>query len=82
MLERPENGADNHSNQGSKKAQKLIDFLKSLDFIESITEKELTGAGESDVVNQQEQFFAMAGLWAGRDISLKTIREQAWPYRT
>jgi hypothetical protein len=64
-----------------KKAQRLVDFLKSLDFIESITEKELSGVNESDTENGGNEFFALAGLWAGRDISLKTIREQAWPYR-
>jgi hypothetical protein len=63
-----------------KKAQSLIDFLKSLDFIETITEKELPD--ESGAVNEENEFFAMAGLWEGRDISLKTIREQAWPYRS
>ena len=65
-----------------KKAQTLIDFLKSLDFIESVTEKELSGANELDADNGENEFFALAGLWAGRDISLKTIREQAWPYRS
>ena len=64
-----------------KKAQSLLDFLKSLDFIESITEKELIGANSSSA-NGEQEFFALAGLWAGRDISLKTIREQAWPYRS
>jgi len=64
-----------------KKAQRLVEFLKSLDFIESITEKELSGVNESDSENGENEFFALAGLWAGRDISLKTIREQAWPYR-
>jgi hypothetical protein len=64
-----------------KKAQTLIDFLRSLDYIESITEKELSGVSESDAANQENEFFALAGLWEGRDISLRTIREQAWPYR-
>jgi hypothetical protein len=63
-----------------KKAKTLIGFLKLLDFVESITEKELSGAGELESVNEEKEFFAMAGLWAGRDISLKTIREQAWAY--
>ncbi len=65
-----------------KKAQTLIDFLKSLDFVESITEKEWSGGGEAEAVAGDQEFFAMAGLWEGRDISLKTIREKAWPYRT
>lgn len=64
-----------------KKAQTLLDFLKSLDFVESVTEKELSDTDESPVDNGEKEFFALAGLWAGRDISLKTIREQAWPYR-
>jgi hypothetical protein len=58
-----------------EKAQTLIDFLKSLDFVETITEKEWPD--ESDTLNEENEFFAMAGLWEGRDISLKTIREQA-----
>ncbi len=62
-----------------KKAQSLIDFLRSLDFIETITEKEFSD--ESHTANEENEFFAMAGLWEGRDISLKTIREHAWPYR-
>jgi hypothetical protein len=63
-----------------QKAQTLIDFLKSLDFIEAIIETESSSVIASDTSNEKE-FFAMAGLWEGRDISLNTIREQAWPYR-
>lgn len=62
-----------------KKAKKLLDFLKSLDFVESIIEKEVTA--ESPTEAGEGEFFALAGLWNGRDISLKTLREQAWPYR-
>jgi hypothetical protein len=63
-----------------KKAQTLIDFLKTLDFVEAISEKELPE--EASAVNEEKEFFAIAGLWEERDISLKTIREQAWPYRS
>ncbi|MFZ5921106.1 MAG: hypothetical protein ACOYY3_08660 [Chloroflexota bacterium] len=63
-----------------KKAQKLLDFLKSLDFVESISEKE--SSLEEEVNTRLEQdFFHLAGLWAGRDITLQSIREKAWPYR-
>lgn len=63
-----------------QKAQTLVQFLKSLDFVESVTEKDLP---DSDIpsTDREEEFFALAGLWSGRDISLKTIRERAWPYR-
>ena len=64
-----------------KKAQTLLDFLKSLDFIESVTERNITADEPASRANEKE-FFALAGLWAGRDISLKTLREQAWPYRS
>lgn len=63
-----------------KKAQTLLDFLKSLDFVESVSEKELSAekASEND---GESDFFSMAGFWSGRDITLQSIREQAWPYR-
>jgi hypothetical protein len=64
-----------------KKARTLLEFLKSLDFIESISEKDLLDEKKSDG-HQEKDFFELAGLWIGRDISLKTIRERAWPYRT
>ncbi len=63
-----------------KKAQLLLDFLKSLDFIESISEKE-SSVEKASASSEEEEFFSMAGLWTGRDITLQSIREQAWPYR-
>lgn len=63
-----------------KKAQTLLNFLKSLDFVESVFEKELADARKSNG-EQEKEFYSLAGLWMGRDISLKTIRERAWPYR-
>jgi len=64
-----------------KKAQTLVDFLKTLDFVESVFERELTNAKKSNG-EQKRDFYSLTGLWMGRDISLKTIRERAWPYRT
>lgn len=63
-----------------KKAQTLLDFLKSLDFIDSVSEKDLS-VEKTVNENGEKDFFSMAGLWAGRDITLQSIREQAWPYR-
>ena len=63
-----------------KKAQTLLDYLKSLDFIESISEKDLSAEKKSSTGGETD-FFSMAGFWAGRNISLQSIREQAWPYR-
>ena len=63
-----------------KKAQTLLDFLKSLDFIESVSEKDLSIEKTSSTAGEND-FFSMAGFWAGRDITLQSIREQAWPCR-
>jgi len=63
-----------------EKAQSLLEFLKSLDYIESISESDLSVKTSSDE-KQEKDFLELAGLWNGRDISLKTIRERAWPYR-
>ena len=62
-----------------KKAQTLLEFLRSLDFVESVSRKDLLDDKKSNG-NQEKDFFELAGLWIGRDISLKTIREKAWPY--
>ena len=63
-----------------EKEQTLLDFLESLDYIESVSEKDLPAEKASNE-NVEKDFFALAGLWAGRDISIQSIREQAWPYR-
>jgi len=63
-----------------KKAKTLLDFLNSLDFIESVIEKDLSI--EKASADGEKDFFSMAGLWEGRNVTLQSIREQAWPYRT
>ena len=62
-----------------KKARKLVDFLKTLDFIEKVSSAELS-VPDSGVSQQEDDFFALVGLWANREVSLKSIREKAWPY--
>lgn len=64
-----------------KKARKLVDFLKTLDFVEKVSSSNLPGLDDNSK-QQNDDFFALAGLWAKRDISLRSIREKAWPYRT
>ena len=63
-----------------KKAQTLLDFLKSLDFIESVSEKDIS-IEKTPNEDREKDFFSLAGLWAGRNITIQSIREQAWPYR-
>ena len=63
--------------KNKKKAQALIDFLKSLDFIEDVN---ITGSSAKNASGMNEkEFFALAGIWAERVISLDSIRSNAWP---
>ena len=62
-----------------KKAQALINFLKALDFIEEVTSKETSSPPKGK--ENEKDFFALAGLWSGRDITLDSIRQKAWPGR-
>lgn len=65
-----------------EKAKMLSEFLAALDFVSSV---ETGGAGEfesdSGTAEGSLDFFSLAGLWAGRDISLGSIRQKAWPGR-
>jgi len=65
--------------KNKKKAQALIDFLKALDFIEEVTTKETALQARGKI--SDKDFFALAGLWAGRDVTLDSIRQKAWPTR-
>ena len=65
--------------KNKQKAQALINFLKALDFIEEVTAKE-TSLQSKGGMNEKE-FFALAGLWAGRSVTLDSIRQKAWPTR-
>ena len=66
-----------------QKARRLIDLLKVLDFIDSVEADETVLSHEETSLNQEEDdFFALAGLWQGRDVSQEMIRQQAWPTRT
>jgi hypothetical protein len=62
------------------KAQVLINFLKTLDFVENVSSADLLVADNG--VSDTTDFFALAGVWAEREITLQSLREKAWPYRT
>lgn len=66
--------------KNKRKAQALIDFLTAMDFIEDVTASGLPISKPQDTANE-EDFFALKGLWAGRNISLESIRQKAWPSR-
>ncbi len=61
--------------QNEDKAKMLTEFLSALTFVNSV---ELTGEkGEDDDLT--EDFFSLAGLSGGREISQVSIRNNAWP---
>lgn len=66
--------------KNKQKAQALINFLKAMDFIEDVTASDLSTLKPKARINNKE-FFALAGLWAGRDVTLDSIRQKAWPTR-
>jgi hypothetical protein len=65
-----------------RKARALLNFLASLDFVEAVSSADLPTAKQGQQISADDDFFALAGLWAGRNVSLETIREKAWPQHT
>ena len=63
-----------------KKAIVLRKFLKTLDYVENISSIALPEPPDKSNVNETS-FFALAGIWAGRDITQESLRNQAWPGR-
>jgi hypothetical protein len=60
--------------QNKEKAQLLSDLLRSLDFVVTVETSDDLRAEKGD-----DDFFALAGLWADRDITQESLRQQAWP---
>ena len=65
--------------KNKQKAQALINFLKNLDFIDDVITKNPPLQTIPKI--SDDDFFAMAGIWAGRNITLDSIRHKAWPTR-
>jgi len=62
------------------KVQLLTDLLQALDFVSSVRvahkkNGKRVGAKQKDPTD----FFAFAGLWADRDVTITTLRNKAWP---
>ncbi|MCZ7673451.1 MAG: hypothetical protein M5U34_43205 [Chloroflexi bacterium] len=61
--------------RSKEKAKFLYELLRSLDFVDVISSE---GSKVTEITSD-EDFFALAGIWEGRDIDLASIRKQAWP---
>ncbi len=66
----------------SEKADLLVQFLRGLDFVESVSKNDLPVTESLSKIDISEEFFALAGIWADRDINLETLRQKAWPKRS
>ena len=62
-----------------RKARALKTFLQSLDYVEKVTIANLQLPIKPRP--QKADFFAMAGVWATRDMTLDSLRLSAWPRR-
>ena len=67
--------------QNHEKAQLLYRVLQSLDFVMGIStdDQDILHDQAQDTTDRTEEFFSYAGLWRDRDISVTTLRQQAWP---
>lgn len=63
-----------------KKADTLRKFLKTLNYVESVSSLDLPETQQTSKSDDAD-FFALAGMWAGRDITQESLRRQAWPGR-
>jgi hypothetical protein len=57
-----------------EKAQMLSEFLRALDFVNSVQIRE----EKLSISQQEEDFFQLAGLWENRDLTTESIRQEAW----
>ena len=62
------------------KTKLLLELLAALDFVHSVKTGEAEEIEQDTTVSEESlDFFALAGLWADREISLESIRQKAWP---
>ena len=63
-----------------KMARKLFELLTQLDFVSSVkTSEAIYTEASATTPKDSLDFFSLAGLWEGREISLESIRQKAWP---
>lgn len=59
----------------SKNAAVLREFLKTLDYVESVS---VENADKQRQSANETAFFTLAGLWAGRNVTQESLRQKAW----
>ncbi|MFM7408768.1 MAG: hypothetical protein ACKO3K_19465 [Cuspidothrix sp.] len=57
-----------------EKAEMLLKIIYALDFVNSVEVVE----DNTNIADNQQDFFALAGIWETRNITTESIRQQAW----
>ena len=57
-----------------EKAEMLLKIISALDFVNSVEVVE----DNSNIADNQQDFFALAGMWETRNITTESIRQKAW----
>jgi hypothetical protein len=57
-----------------EKAEMLFKILSALDFVNSVEVME----NKTNVSDNEQDFFSLAGLWENRNITTELIRQQPW----
>ncbi|MCE7989517.1 MAG: hypothetical protein DYG89_50845 [Caldilinea sp. CFX5] len=62
------------------KVPMFVEMLNSMDFVQSVTTVQKKSVRKQ--IDTSNDFFALAGIWADRDVTIDSIRTKAWPKRT
>lgn len=67
-----------------RKADSLVDLLRSLDFVTILEIEDVATVSEDTeaIKSREEEFFAAAGIWKDREITADSLRAAAWPRQT
>jgi hypothetical protein len=58
----------------------MMEVLGALTFVRAVKAIPTLPASQEES-DAPSDFFSLAGIWAGREVSLETIRQRAWPER-
>ncbi|WP_045221261.1 hypothetical protein [Desulfonatronum thioautotrophicum] len=65
--------------QDPHKATKLLEYLRACDFVSDIQTSSIDEQkGIQENISEKADFFNGAGLWEKRDVTLDSLRRQAW----
>ncbi|MBO1065124.1 MULTISPECIES: hypothetical protein [Nostocales] len=61
-----------------EKAQMLLKLISALDFVNSVEVIE----DNTNIFDDEQDFFSLAGIWENRNITTESIRQEAWRQET